>query len=59
MPAGYKKAGSGAAFWVIIIVIGIAVAFGAWFYLKGSQKPAKASPNQSRIHWTVPYTPAV
>ena len=42
-----KKEGSGAAFWVIIIFLGIVIAFAAWFFLKREEKPVKASPSQS------------
>jgi hypothetical protein len=47
MPAGYKKEGSGAAFWVIIIFIGIVIGFCAWLFLKREQKPARANPSQT------------
>jgi len=49
MPAGYKKEGSGLAFWLIIIFLGIAIAFGAWFFLKREEKPVKANPQQSSV----------
>jgi hypothetical protein len=42
-----KKEGSGAAFWVIIIFLGIVIAFAAWFFLKREEKPVKANPAQS------------
>ena len=49
MTVGYKKEGSGAAFWIILIFLGIAIAFGAWFFLKREEKPARANPSQSRL----------
>jgi hypothetical protein len=42
-----KREGTGAAFWVIIIFLGIAIAFGAWFWLKREEKPVKANPSQN------------
>lgn len=54
MTVGYKKEGSGAAFWMIILFLAIAIAIGAWFFLKREEKPAKANPNQSRIERPVP-----
>jgi hypothetical protein len=47
MPQGYRKEGSGAAFWVVIIVLGIVILGAAWFYLKREEKPVKANPSQS------------
>jgi hypothetical protein len=47
MTVGYKKEGSGAAFWLIIIFLAIAIAFGLWFWLKREEKPAKANPSQT------------
>ena len=41
-----KKEGSGAAFWVIIIALGIVLAIAAWFYLKREEKPVRANPAQ-------------
>jgi uncharacterized protein YpmS len=42
-----KKEGSGTAFWVIIIFLGIVIAFAAWFFLKREEKPVKANPAQT------------
>ena len=49
MTVGHKKEGSGAAFWMIILFLAIAIAFAVWFWLKREEKPAKASPKQSRV----------
>jgi hypothetical protein len=42
-----KKEGSSAAFWVIIIFLGIVIAVAAWFFLKREEKPVKANPSQT------------
>jgi hypothetical protein len=49
MTVGYKKEGSGAAFWIVAIFLAIAIAFGVWFFLKREEKPARANPSQSRM----------
>jgi hypothetical protein len=49
MPEGYRKEGTGLAFWIIIVVLGIAIAIAAWFYLKREEKPATANPSQSMV----------
>jgi hypothetical protein len=49
MTVGYKKEGSGAAFWVIIIFLALVIAVGLWFWLKREEKPVKANPAQSNL----------
>ena len=47
MTVGYKKEGSGAAFWVIIIFLALVIGLGLWFWLKREEKPVKANPSQT------------
>jgi len=42
-----KKAGSGAAFWAIIIFLALVIGAGAWFWLKREEKPAQTTPTSS------------
>jgi|GraSoiStandDraft_43_1057313.scaffolds.fasta_scaffold954796_1 hypothetical protein len=42
-----KKAGSGAAFWIIIIFLGLLIGAGLWFWLKREEKPAQTTPSSS------------